>query len=174
VRSLFCLRRSAFRLGLLAVPIGIGWAQINACDLVAPFGNVDAADVQAAINMSIGASPCTAGVLGAGVCNVAMVQRVVNASLSGNCVAGAGSVGHYATLNWTASASANVAGYNVYRGSAPGGPYTEVNSSLILSLTYNDVGVLAGQTYYYVATAVNNTGVESAYSNEAQSVIPSP
>ena len=30
----------------------------------------------------------------------------------------------------------------------------------------------SGATYYYVSTAVDSTGVESTYSNEAAAVIP--
>ena len=36
-----------------------------------------------------------------------------------------------------------------------------------------DTTVQAGQSYYYVATAVNSSGVESAWSNEAQATLPS-
>jgi hypothetical protein len=142
--------------------------------LAAPFGSIDIADVQAAINMSIGVSPCTANILGPGVCNIVVVQRVVNAALGGPCVTDVGTAGHYVSLSWTASASTNVAGYNVYRGVTPGGPYTEVNLKLIVGAAYADSAVSAGQTYYYVATAVDNTGAESAYSNETQAVVPTP
>jgi len=70
-------------------------------------------------------------------------------------------------LNWTASTSPDVAGYNIYRGSVHGGPYTEVNSALIGATNYYDSSVQPGSTYYYVTTAVNTSGQESAYSNEA-------
>jgi hypothetical protein len=64
------------------------WAQPNACDLAQPYGTIDAADVQSAINMTLGSSPCTANIAGAAVCNVVVVQRVVNASLpGGKCLA---------------------------------------------------------------------------------------
>jgi fibronectin type 3 domain-containing protein len=67
-----------------------------------------------------------------------------------------------------------VAGYNVYRGSQSGGPYVAVNSALDASTGYTDNSVQAGQTYYYVVTAVDNSGTESVYSNQAQAVIPTP
>ena len=38
----------------------------------------------------------------------------------------------------------------------------------------SDNQVVAGQTYYYVATAVDGSGVESGYSNQVQAVIPKP
>jgi len=82
---------------------------------------------------------------------------------------------HSVTLTWVASISSNVAGYNVYRGTTSGGPYgTKVNSSLITGLTYTDTTVLAGQTYYYVATSVDTSGAESAPSTQAAAVIPTP
>ena len=74
-------------------------------------------------------------------------------------------------LNWTASVS-TVSGYNVYRGTTNGGPYTKLNSSLITSLSYTDNTVSSGETYYYVSSAVNSAGVESGYSNQAAAVIP--
>jgi len=79
---------------------------------------------------------------------------------------------HTVDLTWTASPSA--VGYNIYRGTAPGGPYTMINSSLDGTVTYTDSAVVSGQTYYYVATAVNSESVESGYSNQAQAAIPTP
>jgi hypothetical protein len=55
----------------------------SACDLAAPYGVIDSSDVQAAVNMALGVSPCTANIAGSGVCSVTVVQRVVNASLPG-------------------------------------------------------------------------------------------
>jgi hypothetical protein len=81
---------------------------------------------------------------------------------------------HSVSLSWNASNSQGVVGYNVYRGGVSGGPYSQINTSLDGSANYTDNQVVAGQTYYYVATAVDGNGLESAYSNEAQAVIPSP
>jgi len=75
-------------------------------------------------------------------------------------------------LSWDASTS-QVAGYNVYRGTVSGGPYTKINSGLDASTNYADASVQPGQTYYYVTTAVDSQGTESSYSNQAQAVIPS-
>jgi hypothetical protein len=152
----------------------IGYSQVNACDLAAPLGVVDAADVQAAINMSLGTLPCTANIGGAGVCNVAVVQRVINAALGGSCVTGSGAVPHSATLNWVASTSPNIAGYNVYRATVATGPYTRVNTSLVTPTTYLDPSVQAGVVYYYVVTAVDANSNESGHSNQAQATVPSP
>jgi hypothetical protein len=78
---------------------------------------------------------------------------------------------HSATLSWTASTS-TVSGYNVYRGSVSGGPYTLVNTSLVTLLTFTDSAVQSGQTYFYVTTAVDGSGNESLYSNETTAAIP--
>jgi Abnormal spindle-like microcephaly-assoc'd, ASPM-SPD-2-Hydin len=80
---------------------------------------------------------------------------------------------HSVALSWDPSTS-QVIGYNVYRGSVSGGPYTRVNSSVDADTAYTDSSVQSGQTYYYVTTAVDSNNVESAYSNQATSVIPSP
>lgn len=80
---------------------------------------------------------------------------------------------HSVALSWDASSS-QVAGYNVYRGSTSGGPYTKINSGLETATNYTDSAVQSGQTYYYVTTAVSSQGIESSYSNQAQAVIPSP
>ncbi len=150
---------------------GPGWSQTtNACDLNKD-GSVNKADMDLAVNMALGLTPCTSTLLGAGVCNVVVVQRVANAALGGPCVTG---LAHSATLNWGASPSANVTGYNVYRGLASGGPYTRVNPSLITGLTFTDTNIQAGQTYYYVATTVVSGNIEGGYSNQVTAVVPSP
>ena len=79
---------------------------------------------------------------------------------------------HTVDLNWIASSSA--VGYNIYRGTAPAGPYTMINTSLNSTTAYADNTVASGQTYYYVTTAVNASSVESGYSNQAQAVVPTP
>src|SRR5262245_21230777 len=85
---------------------------------------------------------------------------------------GLASAQHRVSLNWTASTSADVAGYRVYRGTTAGGPYVLLNSSPVVGVSYEDSTVQNGQTYYYVATAVDNSNQESVYSNEAQAVVP--
>ena len=80
---------------------------------------------------------------------------------------------HAVNLSWTASTS-TVAGYNAYRGTASGRPYTELNSSLVTGTAYTDTTVKAGQAYYYVMTSVDSNNNESAYSNEVVVAVPSP
>jgi len=74
-------------------------------------------------------------------------------------------------LTW--SDSGQVSGYNVYRGTTSGGPYpTKLNSSLVPQTNFTDTNVQSGNTYYYVTTAVNSGGQESAYSSPASAMIP--
>src|SRR5271163_944614 len=74
---------------------------------------------------------------------------------------------HTVALSWDASTS-TVIGYNVYRGTQSGGPYQRLTSSPQLNTSYTDGTVLSGTTYYYVATAVDSSEVESTFSNQAQ------
>jgi hypothetical protein len=71
---------------------------------------------------------------------------------------------HSVDLSWNASTSV-VVGYNVYHGTTSGGPFGKINSALDANTTYTDSTVQAGQTYYYVTTAVDGNGNESTYSN---------
>jgi hypothetical protein len=102
-----------------------------------------------------------------------------NASGSPQTVSLSGVGTHDVILSWTASTTPSVFGYNVYRGTTPGGPYpTELNSLPINGTTYCDETVQAGQTYYYVVTAVAGAypfeGVQSANSDPVSATVPSP
>jgi hypothetical protein len=91
------------------------------------------------------------------------------ATLTGN---GAAPQQHSVDLFWNGTST--VVGYNVYRGSQSGGPYAKINSTLNANTTYTDSSAQAGQTYYYVTTAVDLSGAESSYSNQIQAPVPSP
>ena len=160
--------KAANSVGILSAGAGAGGGT-NPCDLNQD-GTVNVVDVQLAINMYIQPRLCPANING-GVCDNTFVSKVITATLGGACTA---TFNHYASLSWTPSASSNVIDYNVYRGTTPGGPYTKINPSLVSATSYTDSSVAAGQTYYYVATAVDNSNNESAYSTEAQAVVPSP
>jgi len=79
---------------------------------------------------------------------------------------------HSVDLTWNASAGA--VGYNVYRRTPAGNYSSPINSMLISSTADTDNNVTAGQTYFYVATAVDGNGIESGHSNEIQVLIPTP
>ena len=78
---------------------------------------------------------------------------------------------HTVALSWNASPS-NVTGYNVYRSTTSGAGYLRITASPLTSLTYVDDTVLSATTYFYVTTAVDENGIESSNSNEAQAIIP--
>ena len=117
-------------------------------------------------------SPSAAGALTG---SVSFLSDAVNSptalSLSG---AGIEPETHSVSLAWDASTSPNVSGHHVYRRTQSSGPFSPINLFLVLSTTFTDSSVLAGQTYFYVVTAVDANGVESIFSNEATAVVPSP
>ncbi len=68
-------------------------------------------------------------------------------------------------LVWTPKSGAT--GYNVYRSTTLGGPYTPIATNHQCDYcAYADFGLTNGTTYYYVVTWISG-GLESAYSNEA-------
>ena len=103
------------------------------------------------------------------------IASPVTLALSGAASAGTApapsSAAHSVALDWNASTSA-VAGYHVYRGVSTGGPYNRINRSLVTTLAYSDPTVEGGAQYFYVVTAVESDGGESAFSNEVSADIP--
>ena len=82
------------------------------------------------------------------------------------------------TLSWTAptqnedgSALTDLAAYKFYYGTSPGNYSDQVRVDNPGITTYV-IENLAPATYYVVATAVNDAGVESQYSNEAVKQVP--
>ncbi|MBZ5651910.1 MAG: choice-of-anchor D domain-containing protein [Acidobacteriia bacterium] len=111
---------------------------------------------------------------GAASGSISLISNAANTpvveTLSGS---GTATPSHTVSLRWSPSSSV-VAGYNVYRGSTPGGPYAKINPTVAASTTYLDSSVQSGMTYYYVSTAITMGGLESKYSSPSQATIPSP
>ena len=82
-------------------------------------------------------------------------------------------VQHSVDLSWDASTDP-VVGYNIYRGTHSGGPYSKVNSSPQAGTSYTDGNVQSGLTYFYVATSVDTNSQESSYSNQVTVAVPTP
>ena len=78
-------------------------------------------------------------------------------------------------LSWkapTTDGGSAVTGYDVYRGTTPGGEGTTPIATNVATTTFTDTGRVNGTTYYYTVAAVNAVGV-STPSNEA-SATPQP
>ena len=73
------------------------------------------------------------------------------------------------TLNDDGTPLTDLAGVRFYESLTTGGPYTLIGDEVACGFVTPD---RAAGTYYYVATAYNVPGVESAYSNEAVKVVP--
>lgn len=70
-------------------------------------------------------------------------------------------------LDWLDNTEPDLAGYDVFRSTSPGGPYAVINGAPVMVSSYDDSAVSNGTTYYYVVTASDDTGNESAQSNES-------
>ena len=76
---------------------------------------------------------------------------------------------HTIELNWEANEEDDLAGYNLYRSTTPGGGYEKVTTSPITDTTYQDDDIVTGVPYYYVLSAVDTASLESGSSPEVSS-----
>ena len=74
------------------------------------------------------------------------------------------------TLAWDASTDSSVVSYNVYYGTASGSYSASISAGSATTATVSNL--LDGTTYYFAATAVNSSGVESPDSNEISYTTP--
>jgi len=137
----------------------------------APIQLASAQDVTLALQFSPSAAGITNGTLTVDS-NASDSSVVVKLSGSETAPAAPASEEHSVGLTWDASTSAGITGYNVYRSGSQQGPFSRLNGSLVSGLSYTDDAVSAGDTYYYVTTAVDSQGEESPYSNWAKAVVP--
>ena len=72
------------------------------------------------------------------------------------------------SLEWDPVAGA--AGYDVYRSPLTGGGFVRVDDAPLASTTFTDTSLQNGRTYFYVATASDAAGNESAWSNEVSAL----
>ena len=136
---------------------------------------------------------CGSSVAAGGTCNIvvlftpsALGARAGVLSVSDNATGsphsvtlsgtGASTGGHTVALTWTASPTAGILGYNIYRGTTSGGESTTpINADPVSGTAFTDDVVTAGAEYFYVVTSVSSDGVtQSAESPEASAVVPSP
>jgi uncharacterized membrane protein len=109
-----------------------------------------------------GTYPLTVTASGGGITNTASATLAVVVPIQ-----------HSVAITWS-DTDLGIAGYNVYRPTASPGNYVKLNSSLVTTMSYTDATVQSGTTYYYVITAVDSSGVESAFSTAVQAQIPTP
>ena len=103
------------------------------------------------------------------------VLRALSFSAVLLCPALAFAQSHSATLSWTPATQSNgitIASWNVLRGTASGGPYTQLANVPVGTTSYTDTSVSSGQDYFYVVQAVDTAGAVSTDSTEAEAVIP--
>ncbi|MFM9608226.1 PA14 domain-containing protein [Streptomyces niveiscabiei] len=78
------------------------------------------------------------------------------------------------TVEWTASTSADVAGYYVYRTTSPDPTSAYSVSPLLKGTTFTNENVPAGKTWYYVVRAVSTHSTWSDFSPVADVTLPCP
>ena len=136
-------------------------ATVSSCDINGD-GSTNVVDVQLITNMEIGVSgfSCTANIGGVLGCTDAARQTVIKAALGSGC--------HFIYLTWSPSSSSGVVGYNIYRGTSPGGESpTRINAGgLVAGQSYTDLSTVSGTTYYYYIKASDGS-VEGPASAEA-------
>jgi hypothetical protein len=153
-------------------PVTISSAQVNSSEFTLP-GLVLPKTIPAgqSVTATIMFTPNASGTASA---NLVLTSDAAN---SPNTVpltgVGVAASAHSADLSWDPSKGV-VIGYNVYRGTTKGGPYTQINPVLDASPDYTDSTVSAGATYYYVVTAIDANNMQSTNSNEVKVAIPSP
>ena len=74
-------------------------------------------------------------------------------------------------LIWAPVADADLEGYNLYR-HEEGAAAVKLNSEPVKTPAYRDAQVMAGKTYFYSVSAVDQRGNESARSEEASERVP--
>lgn len=70
-------------------------------------------------------------------------------------------------LDWPDNTEPDLAGYNVYRSTTESGSYLRINMTLVASSAYLDSTSVNGVQYWYIVTAVDRSGNESAASAAA-------
>jgi len=79
------------------------------------------------------------------------------------------------TATWSPNSESDLTGYNIYRSTTSGSGYIKINSSIIIKTAapqyVDSINGTVDANYYYVVTAVDTSGNESAYSNEGSTHI---
>ncbi len=146
-------------LTISGISVSGNFAQTNTC------GTSLAAGASCAIAVTF--TPTSTGALS----GTLTVSDSATGSPQTAALSGTGSGNIEVDLTWSASTT-TVSGYNVYRSTITGGPYTKLTLNPVTVTYYADVTVQSGMTYYYVVTAIGKDSLESGFSNEAVASVP--
>jgi fibronectin type 3 domain-containing protein len=94
------------------------------------------------------------------------ITRTVNVSLTLNAPSSSS-----VTLTWNPNAESDLAGYKVYRATSSGTYGAPIATIQGNTTSYVATGLQFGTTYFFVVTAYDIAGNESAYSNEVSKSI---
>ena len=117
-------------------------------------------------------NPAAAGTVNGSLVLMSNGTTVLSVPLAGT---GLAPLAHSVDIAWDASTSATLQGYNVYRSTVSGGPYSKISPTVAAStLLFTDTTPVSGKQYFYVVTSVDSSGVESAASTQVAVTIPVP
>lgn len=129
-------------------------------------------NVGQSLNVPVVFNPGAAGTVNGSLALVSNGTTLLSVPLSGT---GLAPLAHSVDITWAASTSTPLQGYNVYRSTVSGGPYTKLSPTLSpTTLLFTDTTPLSGKQYFYVVTALNTSGAESSASSEVAVTIPVP
>lgn len=77
-------------------------------------------------------------------------------------------------LSWSINSEPDLAGYRIYRSEKPSERGQPLAVELLLSPAYRDIAVQPGHSYWYVVTAIDRAGNESAPSEPAAADLTQP
>jgi hypothetical protein len=124
------------------------------------------------VNVPVVFNPGAAGAVNGSLVLMSNGATVLSVPLAGT---GLTPLAHSVDIAWDASTSATLQGYNVYRSTVSGGPYSKISPTVATStLLFTDSTPVSGKQYFYVVTAVDTTGLESAASTQVAVTIPVP
>lgn len=124
------------------------------------------------VNVPVVFDPGSSGTVNGSLTLVSNGTTVLAVPLTGTGVA---PLAHSVDVAWDASTSVTLQGYNVYRSTVSGGPYTKLSPTLATSiLLFTDTTPVSGKQYFYVVTSVDTNGAESSASSQVAVTIPVP
>ncbi|TKB94781.1 MAG: fibronectin type III domain-containing protein [Nitrospira sp.] len=109
---------------------------------------------------TLGSNSATITVMGGGITRTVDVTLTLNAPASSSV-----------TLTWNVNTEKDLAGYKVYRATSSGAYGAPIAAIPGNTATYTATGLQFGTTYFFVVTAYDIAGNESAYSNEVSKSI---